>query len=255
MSSNCIDKKSQPPPEIANLLHDNLRLETEYIETRTIRLPERRLRKHPERQIVGLKASVSAFGIVAPLLIDASNVLIDGEAVLEAAKQLGFSSVPVVRLDHLSDEEVRKLRLALGKLATFSDWNQEELKAELIKLLDIESEVSIEVTGFELAEIDEIVSEPIEEEAEPDALPEPIEPGPAVSQLGDIWHLGEHKLMCGSSLDRENLEKLMDGERARMALTDAPYNVNIAGNVSGLGKKTRLQRCSLSAMGLNSLKA
>ena len=183
-------------------------------------------------------ASVSAHGIVAPLLVDAKNVLIDGEAVLEAAKRLGIPSIPIVRLDHLSAEEVRIVRLAQKKLATYSDWNQKELKAELIELLDIESEVSIEVTGFELAEIDEIVSEPIEEVAEPGALPEPIEPGPAVSQLGDIWHLSEHKLMCGSSLDREYLGQLMDGERARMVLTDAPYNVNIAGNVSGLGKKT-----------------
>ena len=238
MTNRAIDNESRTPNDLHDLIHDNLRLAIEYLPVQEIKLPERRLRKHSDRQIVGIKASISTFGLVAPLVIDRDHVVIDGEAVLEAARELGLAKVPVVRLDHLGEHERRLLRLTLNKLATMADWNQPELKLELIELLDVASEVSIEVTGFALAEIDEIVSEADGEELGPGGLPEPVEDGPAISNIGDLWCLGDHRLLCGSSLERASFELLLGSEQARMVLTDSPYNVKIGGNVSGLGKKT-----------------
>lgn len=238
MTIRAIDNESQTTRDLHDLIHDNLRLQIEYLPTKDIKLPERRLKKHSDRQMVGIKASLRTFGFVAPLLINHDYLVIDGEAVLEAAKQLGLAKVPVVRLDHLGEHELRLLRLTLNKLATMSDWNQPELKLELIELLDVASEVSIEVTGFALAEIDEIVSESDSGELGSDGLPEPLCDGPAISRLGDLWYLGDHRLLCGSSLERASFELLLHGEQARMVLTDSPYNVKIGGNVSGLGKKT-----------------
>ena len=238
MTDRSIDNESRITRDLHDLSYDNLRLVIEYLPIKDIKLPERRLKKHSERQMVGIKASLRTFGFVAPLLINHDHLIIDGEAVLEAAKQLGFAKVPVVRLDHLGEHELRLLRLTLNKLATMADWNQPELKLELIELLDVASEVSIEVTGFALAEIDEIVSEADGEELGPGALPEPVEDGAAISSIGDLWCLGDHRLLCGSSLERAGFELLLGSEQARMVLTDSPYNVKIGGNVSGLGKKT-----------------
>ena len=110
--------------------------------------------------------------------------------------------IPVVRLDHLGSNEIRLLRLTLKKLATKADWNASELRLELIELLDIESEISIDVTGFEWAEIDQLVSTPSDQEKlEEGGLPEPLE-ADAVSQLGDLWVLSSHRVFAAPHSNR-----------------------------------------------------
>ncbi|ATE66200.1 DNA modification methylase [Rhizorhabdus dicambivorans] len=212
----------------------NLRLQIEYRSPVDLKTYHRRLRKADERLVADIMRSLGTFGCVSPLLIDANDVVVDGEKVAEAAKRLGIAEIPVVRLEHLSPEEVRLLRLNLNQLQTQGEWDLEQLSVEFGELLKVELPVSVAESGFSLAQIDGIVfGKAAVGKQEPE-----IPGGPDVARLGDLWLLGGQRIFCGSSLERESFEILMGNERAQMVFTDSPYNVKIAGNVSGLGKKT-----------------
>jgi DNA modification methylase len=227
----------QPSSDLQNLLHDNLRLgDIVYRPIADLRSYRRKLKTHSEDTILALLASLRAFGMVMPLPIDRDGVIIDGEALLEAARRFGMASVPTVMLDHLSSHQVQLLRLALKKLAMRSDWNRAELKLELAELLVVDDEITLDVTGFSMVEVDGIISDEPEAEA-PEALPEVLLADQPVAQLGDLWQLGRHRVFCGSSLEEASFDLLMRTESARIVLTDHPYNVKIKGHVSGHGQK------------------
>ena len=238
MTSRHNPNRDTSSSDIAALITDNIRLgDIRYRPVDALRLYNRQLKTHPEEQIIGLMASIGTFGCVSPVLIDEHDIVIDGEALVISARRLGLREIPTIRIDHLDPNEVRLLRLTLKKLATKSSWNDPELAVELSELLVLDLDISLDVTGFSFVEIDNLISPPeASGELEETCPPEPIEPGPAIAQLGDLWVLGQHKLLCGSSLERSSFERLMGSERAQMVMTDAPYNVKIAGNVSGLGK-------------------
>jgi DNA modification methylase len=187
-------------------------------------------RKHPESQLVKLKASLRRFGFTVPLLIDEANVVLSGHARLEAAKQLTMPSVPVRVISGLTLAEKRAYVLADNKLALLSSWNADLLKDELALL--IEEDFELEITGFSTAEVD--MFEEASDGAD-DALTIDV-PEAVVSRPGDMWMLGEHRLLCDSSLEAASYATVMGGELARMCLTDPPYNVPIEGHVSGKGK-------------------
>lgn len=193
-------------------------------------------RKHPEKQIVKLMASIREFGVAMPILIDANNVVIAGHAVLEAAKRLGIKHVPVLVADQWSSAQVRAYRLSANRLAELSQWDDNLLKIELAAIIELD-ETPIEIPGWDTGEIDFILSTddpaPVEDPA--DLVPELA--SEMTTRPGDLWCLGKHRLLCASSLEPANWAKLMDGAVAAMAFTDAPYNVPISGHVSGLGKK------------------
>ena len=193
-------------------------------------------RKHPEKQIVKLMASIREFGVAMPILIDANNVVIAGHAVLEAAKRLGIKNVPVLVADQWSSAQVRAYRLSANRLAELSQWDDALLKIELAAIIEFD-ETPIEILGWETGEIDLILSadDPASVEDPTDVVPELT--GEAVTKPGDLWYLGKHRLLCASSLEPANWARLMEGTVAAMAFTDAPYNVPISGHVSGLGKK------------------
>lgn len=193
-------------------------------------------RKHPEKQIVILMASIREFGVAMPILIDANNVVIAGHAVLEAAKRLGIKHVPVLVADQWSSAQVRAYRLSANRLAELSQWDDALLKIELAAIIEFD-ETPIEILGWETGEIDLLMStdDPAPAEDPADVVPELA--AEAVTQPGDLWFLGKHRLLCASSLEPANWARLMDDAVAAMALTDAPYNVPISGHVSGLGKK------------------
>ena len=193
-------------------------------------------RKHPEKQIIKLMASVREFGVAMPILIDANNVVIAGHAVLEAAKRLGIKHVPVLVADQWSSAQVRAYRLSANRLAELSQWDDALLKIELAAIIEFD-ETPIEILGWETGEIDLILSadDPASVEDPADVVPELT--GEAVTKPGDLWYLGKHRLLCASSLEPANWARLMEGTVAAMAFTDAPYNVPISGHVSGLGKK------------------
>ena len=166
--------------DIAALITDNIRLGgIQYCLVGKLQLYDRQLKNHPEEQIIQLMASIRTFGFVSPVLIDEHDVVIDGEALVLAARRLGLREIPKIRIDHLDPNQVRLLRLTLKKLATKSSWNDPELAIELGELLVLDLDISLDVTGFSFVEIDNLVAPP-KAPADLDATcpPEPIQPGP-----------------------------------------------------------------------------
>ena len=205
------------------------------IETRLVsdlRPDPRNARTHDKKQIRQIADSIRRFGFNNPILVDGDGVVIAGHGRLAAVKLLGHETVPTLCLDHLSEAERRAYRIADNRLAELSAWDKGLLAIELGELQGVDFEV--ELTGFELGDIDLIIDSvagPVPEDVVP-----PVAPGPAISRPGDLWILGQHRLFCGSALEASSYAALMNGERAAMVFTDPPYNVKIAGNVSGLGR-------------------
>jgi DNA modification methylase len=228
-----------PPDGLQHILRHNVRLDRiNYVAVDQLKGYQRKLRKRRDDAADGLKNSVASFGVVLPILVDQHFTIIGGEGIVEAARSLGYTEVPTIQIDHLDEAEVRMLRLALNKLAEKSEWDKVELAAEFTELLSLDTEIAYEVTGFGTIEIDNLVHAPVDNDLEdPDDAAAPVgEPGSEISRLGDMWALSDHRVLCASSLKTENLARLMGGDLARMVLTDSPYNVKIAGHVSGLGK-------------------
>jgi hypothetical protein len=226
-------REGEPP--VQNIIHAptktriNARL-IEQIPTADLKPYPEHARTHSARQIEKLARSVARFGIVAPILIDEAAVIIAGHAVVEAAKQLDLSDVPVLRVEHLSDPEKRALRLALNRLAEDAEWDRERLATELRFLADAEFE--IDLTGFEVGEIDFRLEEdtlgPDNGSAAEDALPVVAAGAPAVTRRGDVWILGHHRLLCGDPREQTSYEALLRGERAAVAFVDPPHHMSAA---------------------------
>ncbi len=194
-------------------------------------------RTHSPKQVAQIAASIREFGFNSPILIDRDGEIIAGHGRVEAAKLLGLETVPCVQLEHLSDAQKRAYILADNKLAEKAGWDREILAIELQHLTSLDVDFDVTVTGFEMAEIDLLLGEPASEISSADRVPS-IEPGPAVTRLGDIWQIGRHRLICGDATDAATYARLLDGEQAQMIFTDPPYNVKIDGHVCGLGSVT-----------------
>lgn len=196
----------------------------------------RNARTHSPKQIAEIAASITTFGFNNPVLIDKDSGIVAGHGRVEAAKQLGLATVPTIRLEHLSDAQKRAYILADNKLAEKAGWDREILAIELQHLTSLDLDFDITITGFDMPEIDVLISGIEAEPQKPDpadAVPEVA--GPAVTRLGDIWQIGPHRLICGDSTDQETYTRLLAGETAQLVFTDPPYNVKIDGHVSGLG--------------------
>jgi hypothetical protein len=195
-------------------------------------------RTHSRRQVNQIAGSVQRFGFLNPVLVDDANQIIAGHGRVEAAKSLGFKSVPCLRIDHLSPDEKRAYIIADNRLAEKAGWDRELLAIELQHLVQVEFET--EIIGFETPEIDIILDEAKErsgaDESPDDRLPNSPSHGQTVSRTGDIWQLGPHRLLCDSALDPAGYALLLDGRRAELVITDPPFNVKIEGNVGGLGR-------------------
>jgi DNA modification methylase len=190
-------------------------------------------RTHSKRQIRQIAESIRAFGFNNPVLIDSKNTIIAGHGRVEAAKLLKLEVVPTVCLDELSEDQVRAYILADNKLALLAQWDESILAIEL-QHLSLSCEIpDLSITGFEVPEIDLILQEA--ERVDVDDTMEPFDPGPAITQPGDLWQLGKHRVLCGSALEETSFSVLMGGRRAHMAFVDPPFNVKIYGNVSGKG--------------------
>ncbi|WP_350138153.1 DNA methyltransferase [Parasphingopyxis sp.] len=214
----------------------------EYIPIGDFVAQRRKLRTHPKSQIAKLRRSLENTGAVVPVLIDENSRIIDGHAVIEAARQLGFESYPAVRVTHLSEEEKRVLRLALNRIAEDADWDSEELKIELQELSIDFPEIDCTLTGFETTEIDRMVRD---RSGDLRDLDEPVAPElVAVTRHRDVWRIGDHLVMCGDALSQDDLSILMGEDMARMVLTDPPFNVKISGHVSGSGKHREFVQAS-----------
>ncbi|WP_457939290.1 DNA methyltransferase [Mesorhizobium sp. 10J20-29] len=195
-------------------------------------------RKHDQRQITKLAGIIRKVGMQVPLLIDEKNEIISGHGRLLAAKQIGMSHVPVIRVSHLSPDQIKAFRIADNRLAELSTWDDKALALEFQHLvLSLDDPEILEMTSFEIGEIDARL-EILDEVPKQDPADEIIGPaeGSPVSKLGDVWVLGNHRLLCGSSLDEASYIALLQGEKVRAVWSDPPYNVKIQGHVSGLGK-------------------
>ena len=196
-------------------------------------------RKHSDEQVAQIAASIKEFGWTNPILVDGDNGLIAGHGRLLAARKLGMDKVPVIELAHLSEIQKKALIIADNKLALNSDWDNELLTIELKDLIDQDFDVTL--LGFDSTEIDALINviDGTEGLTDEDAVPNVPEIPKTV--LGDVYILGNHKLMCGDSTSIDAIDKLMDGQKADMIFTDPPYGMSYGGGrAAGSTKKGAL---------------
>lgn len=197
----------------------------------------RNARTHSRKQIRQIADSIRRFGFTNPVLIDRENSILAGHGRVEAAKLLGMETVPCLCIEHMSTAEKRAYIIADNKLALNAGWDEEILAIELQELLAANIGFDIDLTGFSIAEVDNLIDglTPTETgDPADERVPDP-DPGQFRCHVGDIWQLGPHRLICGNSLDPAVVALLMNQEKAEMVFTDPPYNVPIDGHVSGLG--------------------
>lgn len=183
-------------------------------------------KEHPKKQIENIATSIREFGFIQPLVLDKENEIVIGHGRFLAAQKLELKTAPVVYVENLTKEQVRKLRIIDNKLNE-SSWNVEKLKADLDELDFSEFDISFEDLFETLDEMSGKEEQSIEEGETP---PPPAKPK---AKPGQIYRLGRHRLMCGDSTSREDVEKLIDGEKIALVLTDPPYGVNIVASEDG----------------------
>jgi DNA modification methylase len=201
----------------------------------------RNARTHSAEQVAQVAASIAEFGWTNPILAGADGIVIAGHARLLAARKLGMTEVPVIVLDHLTESQRRALVLADNRLALNAGWDEEMLRVEMAAL--DEDGFNLELVGFTDEEIEGLLRDPEEANAgntEDDAVPET--PETAVTVPGDVWILGEHRLLCGDATQMADVEKVLGGGLADMVFCDPPYNVNYGATMKDKlrGKKRKI---------------
>ena len=186
----------------------------------------RNSRTHSDAQVAQIAASIKEFGFTNPVLIDGDGGIIAGHGRVMAAKSMKLESVPCIRLDHLTEAQKKAYVIADNKLALNAGWNDQMLGLELADLQGLGFDLKL--TGFTDDELASLMApEPTDGLIDEDEVPSiPEQPK---SQRGDVWLLGEHRLMCGDSTQADDLAKLMDGDKADLVWTDPPYNVAVDG--------------------------
>lgn len=195
-------------------------------------------RVHPEAQIRGVMRNIREIGWTNPVLIDESGTILAGHCRIEAATRLGLEAIPTMTLSGLSEAKKKAIVIADNKLAERAEWDFTLLRKNFKELIDVDFE--IDLTGFSTGEVD-IILDGHETPPADDPLDNfaPPTDGPAVSLSGDVWLLGDHRLLCGDARHVESYRKLLGSDHAEMVVTDPPYNVSIAGHARGRGKAFR----------------
>jgi site-specific DNA-methyltransferase (adenine-specific) len=185
----------------------------------------RNSRTHSKDQVAQIAASIREFGWTNPILVDGDGTIIAGHGRVMAARKLGETEVPCIELGHLTEAQKRAYVIADNQLALNAGWDAEMLKVEIAELVDADFDLGL--LGFDDAMLAGLMGVETEGLTDPDDVPEP--PANPVTVLGDVWVLGNHRLMCGDSTSIAELEKLAAGQRVDMWLTDPPYNVAYEG--------------------------
>ena len=207
-----------------------------YRPIKSIKIDAGNPRSHKPPQVAAIARSIKTFGFNVPLLVDEAGQLIAGHGRLAAAMKLGLKEVPTIELGHLSDMQRRAYMIADNRLTDLSRWDDQLLGAVLRDLSVAELDFDLDAIGFSVGEIDFRI-EGLNETTPLDSADEPVTiEETAISVLGDLWHLGDHRLLCGSALDPIAWDQLMQGAKADVGFTDPPFNVKIDGHVSGLGR-------------------
>lgn len=205
------------------------------VSLKQIRAYEKNAKNHPESQIQQIAASIRQFGFTNPILVDENLEIIAGHGRMAAAQLLGLDTVPVIRLVHLSDAQKRAYRLADNKIAENGGWNEDLLRLEISELEQICGDMDVSITGFSDVELD-ILTMDNRTTADSKANNVPYIPeNEIVTRPGDVWCIGDHRIICGNSLDAATFETLLGTRQADMVLQDPPYNVKISGHVCGSG--------------------
>jgi DNA modification methylase len=178
-------------------------------------------RTHSAEQVAQIAASIQEFGWTNPVLIDGKNGLIAGHGRLLAARKLGMTEIPSIQLENLTETQKKALILADNKLALTASWDNELLAIELDDLKSLDYD--LDLIGFTADEIAAIMPQQVEGLTDEDAVPDA--PETPVTVIGDIWILGNHRLMCGDSTSIDAVDKLMDGQKADIVFTDPPYGM------------------------------
>jgi DNA modification methylase len=185
----------------------------------------RNSRTHDTNQVSQIVASIKEFGFTNPILIDDEGLIIAGHGRVQAAQKLNLKTVPTICLDYLTEAQKKAYVIADNRLALNVGWDFDMLKVELNDLNDLDFDVSL--LGFDDKEINDILADPTEGLVDEDSTPDLVED--PITVEGDIWLLGNHRLMCGDSTSIDAVDKLMDGNKADMLFTDPPYNVAFNG--------------------------
>jgi len=210
----------------------------EYIALETLIPYARNSRTHSDAQVAQIAASIREFGFTNPILIDAEGGIIAGHGRTMAARKLGLDEVPCIRLKNLTDAQKKAYIIADNKLALNAGWDDEMLKVELTELKDLDFDLSL--IGFDADELANLLEpEQVDGLTDEDDVPEA--PETPVTVEGDVWILGNHRLMCGDSTSIDAVEKLMDGQKADLIFTDPPYGMSYGGGrAAGSTKKGAL---------------
>ena len=228
MSTSSFGKSADVPDPLSGL-----ELKIQYLPPRSLSSLGRKSRTHSKDQIRRIAESIRTFGFTVPVLVDEADKVIAGNARVEAAIQLELAQVPVVALSHLTRAQKRAFVIAENQLATLAGWDRDVLRIEFEELSALDLDFSLEVTGFLEPQIDALVFSDPGADGSGDRLP-PF-PSAPTSRSGDLWLLGEHRLLCGDSTSQASLDVLLGGGQVRAVFTDAPYNVRISGHVTDSG--------------------
>lgn len=200
-----------------------------FIDINELKPYENNARLHPQEQINKIVNSIKEFGFITPVIIDENNTILVGHGRTQAAKAAGLTKVPYRRITNLTDEQKRAYILADNKLSDIAEWDEELLQMEL-------ESISLDMTAFGFDDFTIDIDEDAEAEVVEDEVPEPPEEPRA--QLGDLYKLGKHRLLCGDSTDALNIDILMNGKKADMVFTDPPYGMDLDTDFSSM--KNRL---------------
>jgi DNA modification methylase len=207
------------------------KLQVQYVKLNALRPSARNARRHSRKKIRQLAGTIQALRVISPIIVDEHFEILAGHARYDAAKLLGLPEVPIIQVGHLSVAEKRAYRLADNRYSERASWDADLLAIEVKDLIDLDFE--IELTGFETADVDIILDD---EASDTEEIIPDVATGPPITKLGDIFELGQHRLICADSREPTTYQSLLHGEKAELVVADAPYNVEIEGNVSGLGK-------------------
>jgi len=185
-------------------------------------IPYARNPRKNDQAVERMCASIREFGFKIPSLVRGDGEVVDGHLRLKAARQLGITELPVILCDEWTPAQVKAFRLLVNRSVTWADWDEELLALELqeIQALDF----NLDLTGFDVPEIEELLALPASDE---EALAPPPLPEVAVSQVGDLWLLGQHRVLCGDATNGEAVARLLGGRSPLLLVTDPPYGIEL----------------------------
>ncbi|MHC4447654.1 MAG: DNA modification methylase [Planctomycetota bacterium] len=200
-------------------------MKIEMVPIETVREYERNPRQISDEAINAVAKSIQTFGFKIPILLDADGTIIAGHTRLRAARKLGLATVPVIRADDLTQEQAKALRVVDNQVASLTTWDLELLPIELAELKELD--VDLGLLGFSEDELARLLSPDLKDGlTDPDAVPEP--PDEATTRPGDLWLLGDHRLLCGDAGSAEDVDRLIDGAPVHLADCDPPYGVQLS---------------------------